>query len=186
MKLLCSPPAVLLQICRLKSLILSNNIPADISVWWCCRWSACDRLGSLWSPDKALLIDMLIGCVSWFLYDQRRMRSHEAINFHDCAETPWTKECNVSLCARSHAWFDGSDGGTGGKHLALCLTFCHLVLRRKPSDSLCAENSWSLGLLVRPCWRVRRNVTASHEVQHWRTPSNRLPNVLWALWESLK
>lgn len=91
-------------------------------MWWCCRWSACDRLGSLWSPDKALLIDMLIGCVSWVLYDQRRMSSYEAINFHDCAATPWTKDCDVSLCARSHAWFDGSDGGTGGKYLALCLT----------------------------------------------------------------
>ncbi len=30
MKLFCPPPAVLLHVCRVKSLILSNNIPADL------------------------------------------------------------------------------------------------------------------------------------------------------------
>ncbi len=49
MKLFCSLPAVLLQICGLKLLVLSNNVPADFQFSWCCRWSLCD---GRWIPLK--------------------------------------------------------------------------------------------------------------------------------------
>jgi len=58
--------------------------------------------GSLWRPDKALLIDMLIGCGSWFLYDQCRMSPDEAINFWDGAGRHAEQKTDL-VCVESRA-----------------------------------------------------------------------------------
>lgn len=84
-KLCCSLPAGLVQISRLKSLILSNNtlpyishiVPTDAY-----KVSLTDS-GFLRSPDK----DLLIVCESWLLYDQCGMSMYKAVNSCDGVET---------------------------------------------------------------------------------------------------